>query len=74
MRSVVAHLKSQDLLRVRIGVGKPPSKERGAGHVLSKLPKRERELIDVKVVEAADAVETIVTEGIDAAMRNFNGR
>jgi PTH1 family peptidyl-tRNA hydrolase len=74
LRSVVAHLKSQDFLRVRIGVGKPPSKERGAGHVLSRLPKRERELLDVKVVEAADAVETIVTEGIDAAMRNFNGR
>jgi PTH1 family peptidyl-tRNA hydrolase len=74
LRSVVAHLKSQDFLRVRVGVGKPPSKERGAGHVLSKLPKRERELLDVKVVEAADAVETIVTEGIDAAMRNFNGR
>ncbi len=74
LRSVVAHLKSQDFLRVRIGVGKPPSKERGAGHVLSKLPKRERELLDGKVAEAADAVETIVTEGIDAAMRNFNGR
>jgi PTH1 family peptidyl-tRNA hydrolase len=74
LRSVVAHLKSQDFLRVRIGVGKPPSKERGAGHVLSRLPKRERELLDVKVVEAADAVETIVTEGLDAAMRNFNGR
>ena len=74
LRSVVAHLKSQDFLRVRIGIGKPPSKERGAGHVLSKLPKRERELLDGKVVEAADAVETIVTEGIDAAMRDFNGR
>ena len=40
--------------------------------MLSKLPKRERELLDVKVVEAADAVETIVTEGLDAAMRNFH--
>jgi PTH1 family peptidyl-tRNA hydrolase len=74
LRSVVAHLKSQDFLRVRIGVGKPPSKERGAGHVLSKLPKRERELLDVAVVDAADAVETIVTDGVDAAMRDFNGR
>jgi PTH1 family peptidyl-tRNA hydrolase len=74
LRSIVAHLKSQDFLRVRIGVGKPPSKDRGAGHVLSRLPKRERELLDVKVVEAADAVETIVTDGLDAAMRNFNGR
>ncbi|MGH9135287.1 MAG: aminoacyl-tRNA hydrolase [Ilumatobacteraceae bacterium] len=74
LRSVVAHLKSHDFLRVRIGVGKPPSKERGAGHVLSRLPKRERQLLDVAVVEAADAVETIVTEGVDAAMRDFNAR
>jgi peptidyl-tRNA hydrolase, PTH1 family len=74
LRSIVAHLKSQDFVRVRIGVGKPPSKEQGAGHVLSRLPKRQRELLDVTVVEAADAVETIVTEGVDAAMRNFNSR
>jgi PTH1 family peptidyl-tRNA hydrolase len=74
LRSVASHLKSQDFLRVRIGVGKPPSKEHGAGHVLSKLPKRERELLEVAIVTAADAVETIVTEGVDAAMREFNGR
>ena len=42
-----AHLKTQDFLRVRIGVGKPPRKDRGAGHVLSKIPERERELLDV---------------------------
>ena len=74
LRSITQHLGTQDYLRVRIGVGKPPSKERGAGHVLSKLPKRERELFDVAVVTAADAVETIVTTGVDAAMRATNAR
>ena len=43
LRSIVAHLGNQDFLRVRIGVGKPPSKERGADHVLSRLPTKERE-------------------------------
>ena len=47
---------------MRIGVGKPPSKEGGAGHVLSKVPKAERELLDIRVVEAADAVELIIAE------------
>jgi peptidyl-tRNA hydrolase, PTH1 family len=74
LRSVVQHLGTQDFLRVRIGVGKPPSKEAGAGHVLSKMPAKQRELYDVAIQEAADAVEQIVTEGVDAAMRRYNIR
>jgi PTH1 family peptidyl-tRNA hydrolase len=72
LRSITAHLHTQDYLRVRIGIGKPPSKEKGAGHVLSKLPPRERELLDVAVQRAADAVEVLLAEGIDAAQRTFN--
>lgn len=74
LRSITQHLKTQDYLRVRIGVGKPPSKERGAGHVLNKIPKREREALDVSVAIAADAVEMIIAEGIDAAMQDIHGR
>ena len=74
LRSINQHLKSTDFLRVRIGVGKPPSKESGAGHVLSKVPKQERELLDMRVADAADAVELIITSGVDAAMQRFNGK
>ena len=75
LRSITQHLKTQDYLRVRIGVGKPPGgKERGADHVLSRLPARQRELFDVAVQEAADAVELIVADGVEAAMRDYNGR
>jgi len=73
LRSITAHLHTQDYLRIRIGIGKPPSKERGADHVLSRLPPAQRELLDVAVVLAADAVELIVTDGVDAAMRETNG-
>jgi len=74
LRSIKQHLKSQDFLRVRIGVGKPDSKELGRGHVLSKIPKRERELLDIKVIDAADAAELIIDDGIDASMQRFNGK
>jgi PTH1 family peptidyl-tRNA hydrolase len=74
LRSIAQQLGTQDFVRVRIGVGKPPSKERGADHVLSKLRGREREELDVAVAVAADAVATIVHEGADAAMRDVNGR
>jgi len=74
LRSITQHLKTQDYVRVRIGIGKPPSKERGAKHVLSKMTKAERDEFDVAIQLAADAVEIVVAEGPDAAMRQFNVR
>jgi len=74
LRSITAHLHTQDYLRIRIGIGKPPSKEHGADHVLSRLPPGQRDLLDVAVERAADAVELLVTDGVDAAMRETNGR
>lgn len=73
LRSITQQLGTQDYLRVRIGVGKPPSKERGAGHVLSRIPTREREVLDVAIERAADAVELIVRDDVEAAMRATNG-
>jgi peptidyl-tRNA hydrolase, PTH1 family len=72
LRSIVAHLHSPDFQRVRLGVGKPVSKERGADHVLNRFGKRERAEVDVIVEQAADAVEAIARDGIDAAMNQFN--
>ena len=72
LRSIVFHLHTQDFQRVRIGVGKPDSKERGVDHVLNRFGKRERAEVDVTVEQAADAVETIARDGVDAAMNRFN--
>ena len=72
LRSIVEHVHTQDFQRVRIGVGKPTSKERGADHVLNRLGKRERAEVDVTVEQAADAVEAILRDGVDAAMNRFN--
>lgn len=74
LRSIKQHLHTDEFLRVRIGVGKPPSKEKGADHVLSRVSKRERESMDVTIEEAADAVELIVSDGVDAAMNRYNAR
>ena len=46
LKSITQHLHTQDYIRVRIGVGKPRSKELGADHVLSKVNKADRELLD----------------------------
>ncbi|MBI2170054.1 MAG: aminoacyl-tRNA hydrolase [Actinobacteria bacterium] len=74
LRSIDQHLKTRDFLRVRIGIEKPPDPRRGASHVLSGFSKREREAIDVAVEVAADAVEVVLRDGVDAAMTKFNAR
>lgn len=74
LRSIKAHLGTEEFLRVRIGVGKPPGRQQGADHVLRRPAKREREELDIAIEEAADAVEVIVADGVEAAMNRFNGK
>jgi PTH1 family peptidyl-tRNA hydrolase len=74
LRSIKAHLHTDAFVRVRIGVGKPPTKEQGADHVLKRVSKTDRELLSVAVEVAADAVEQIVAEGPEAAMNRVNSR
>lgn len=73
LKSIKAHLHTDDFVRVRIGIGKPPSAERGADHVLRRPSKAEREELAVMCERAADAVEMILAAGPDAAMATYNG-
>jgi len=74
LRSIKANLGTDEFLRVRIGVGKPPSTQQGADHVLRTPGKREREELDVVIAEAADAVEVILDDGVERAMERYNRR
>jgi PTH1 family peptidyl-tRNA hydrolase len=72
LRSVAAHLRSQDFLRLRIGVGRPGRGDSRppADYVLSDfVPDDDAESI---VSRAADAVETLDAEGLDRAQARFN--
>jgi PTH1 family peptidyl-tRNA hydrolase len=72
LKSLQAHLHSTDFLRVRIGIGKPPGRQAGADYVLRRPGRRERDVLDVSIAEAADAVELIAAEGVEAAMNRWN--
>lgn len=72
LRSIEASLRSRDFLRVRIGVGKPPSKEQGADHVLTRFTPAERELVDAASARALEAIEILVREGVDAAQNHLH--
>jgi PTH1 family peptidyl-tRNA hydrolase len=72
LKSIDNHLHDGGYLRVRVGIGKPPGRQPGADYVLKRPGKAEREILEVAEAVAADAVEAIVSEGIEAAMNRFN--
>ncbi len=72
LRSIKQHLKNQDFIRVRIGIDKPTHKTHGANHVLKPMSKKELEVVDIACEKAADAIEMIVSDSLDAAMRVFH--
>ena len=72
LRSIAQHLRTQDFLRLRVGVGRPGRGDRRApaDYVLSNFePQDEPETL---VARAADAVETLDAEGLDRAQSRFN--
>jgi len=73
LKSLKAHLRDDGFMRVRIGIGRPSGHLSGADYVLRRPSKAERAELDVAVQEAADAVELILAEGVEAAMARTNG-
>ena len=72
LRSVAAHLKTPDFLRLRVGVGRPGRGDprKPADYVLSNFePEDDREGL---VGRAADAVETLDAEGLERAQAQYN--
>jgi peptidyl-tRNA hydrolase, PTH1 family len=73
LRSIDQHLHTRDFVRVRIGVGKPPGGAgRGADWVLSKVSAQARAELDEACRAAAEAVELVLTSGVEAAMQQVN--
>jgi len=74
LRSIKAHLHSDEFSRIRIGIGKPPGgKEKGADHVLNAPSRNDRKELDVSIEIAADAVEWMLEHGVSSAQNRFNG-
>ncbi len=73
LRSIIVHA-GQEFVRVRVGIGKPPSRMEGADFVLSGFDKGERSLVDEAIARAALAVHVLVDKGVRVAMNQFNRR
>ncbi len=72
LRSIAAHLKTPDFMRLRVGVGRPERGDRRpvADYVLSDFEPADD--ADALVGRAADAVETLDAEGLERAQARFN--
>lgn len=73
MASVLAHLGTTEVPRVRVGIGRPMPGLVGRDFVLSQLDGAEAKAFAATVDMAADAVETILKEGVAVAMNRYNG-
>jgi len=72
LKSLRGSLGSGDFHRVRIGVGRPPGRQEVADFLLSDYSAKERKDVPLQVVLAADAVETLLTEGLERTQQTFN--
>jgi len=72
LRDIVGRTGGPDFLRVRIGVGRPQGRQDPADYVLKRFHPREREEIDVTLELVADAVVSLVEEGLEATQNRFH--
>ena len=74
MKSVIASLKTSDLVRVRLGIHPGHPVKDGAEFVLAPFGRSQIEELDEFIGYAADAVRAIIAEGVEKAMTKFNRR
>lgn len=72
MKSVVQEIKSEDFYRIRVGIGKPERKEETVFYVIGNVPEEEYKILKESTQIAAEAVTSILKEGIDITMNKFN--
>ena len=72
LRSMRSSLGTGDFYRVRVGIGRPPGRQDPADFVLSNYSAAERKELEMNVVEAADAVESLVADGLEKTQQRFN--
>ena len=72
LRSIRRSLGHGDFYRVRVGVGRPPGRQDPADFLLSNFPAAAREEVALEVARAADAVESLVTVGLERTQSAFN--
>jgi PTH1 family peptidyl-tRNA hydrolase len=72
LKDVTNKLGGPQYPRVRIGIGRPPGRQDPANYVLKPFAKKDREIVDVTLHEAVDAILLVVEQGLEAAQNRFH--
>lgn len=72
LRSLRSSLGSGDFYRIRVGIGRPPGRQDVSDFVLSDFSSTERKELSLLTVEAADAVESLISDGLGMTQQRFN--
>jgi len=76
VESIVASLDSEDFVRLRVGIGRPPLPEPGESDiihfVLSDFTPEEKRVIAPVITRVSQALSCLLTEGLTAAMNKYN--
>ncbi len=72
LRSMRSSLGTGDFFRVRAGIGRPPGRQEVADFVLSNYSTVEKKELPFQVIDAADAVESLIADGLEKTQQRFN--
>ena len=72
IKSIIAHLGTQEFPRVKVGVGEKPKGYDLADYVLSRFPKDERVLMEEAFERAGEAAVCMMNDTMEHAMNQFN--
>ena len=72
LESIIDRLDTEDFSRLRMGIGAPPPDEEWSEYVLAPFPPDELAEVGTMIETAADALDTILRQGLSAAMQVYN--
>ena len=72
LKSIKRHVHTQDFVRIRIGIGRPPGSQSVSDHVLRRPGKDDRISLDIEIEKAADVTERFLHEDVESIMNDFN--
>jgi PTH1 family peptidyl-tRNA hydrolase len=72
LKDITKALGMPDYVRVRVGIGRPPGRMDAATYVLRPFSPAERKELEMLIVDAGDAVESLLQLGLEAAQQRWH--
>lgn len=74
IKSIIAHMGTQEFPRIKVGVGEKPKQMDLADYVLGRFSVEEQKIMNEAFQDAAKAAAMMISEGVEPAMNHFNAK